>query len=147
MSRCIQLILLGVLVVCSHFFPQVATYAWGYAAVLYWAMMYLTHHYLIDNVGVSCLAIAFFYRFLPDGPLATASPTGVLANGATHMDKAKDCTRLGAINSTQDGAIGDTRDDAIDGAQDGTMDSVMDDAQDGGVGDAMAAHKTTRWTM
>jgi inositol phosphorylceramide synthase catalytic subunit len=71
----------------AHFFPQVATYAWGYAAVLYWATMYLTHHYLIDVVGGSCLAIAFFYIFLPDdlkGPLATASPTGALANGAAH---------------------------------------------------------------
>ncbi len=73
----------------AHFFPQVATYAWGYAAVLYWATMYLTHHYLIDVVGGACLAIAFFYLFLPDdlkGPLATASPTGVLANGATHCN-------------------------------------------------------------
>jgi len=71
----------------AHFFPQVATYAWGYAAVLYWATMYLTHHYLIDVVGGACLAIAFFYFFLPDdlkGPLATASPTGMLANGAAH---------------------------------------------------------------
>ena len=69
----------------AHFFPQVATYVWAYAAVLYWATMYLTHHYLIDVVGGSCLAIAFFYFFLPDdlkGPLATASPTGALANGA-----------------------------------------------------------------
>jgi membrane-associated phospholipid phosphatase len=68
----------------AHFFPQVATYVWAYAAVLYWATMYLTHHYLIDVVGGSCLAIAFFYFFLPDdlkGPLATASPTGALANG------------------------------------------------------------------
>ena len=68
----------------SHFFPQVATYVWAYAAVLYWATMYLTHHYLIDVVGGSCLAIAFFYFYLPDdlkGPMATASPTGALANG------------------------------------------------------------------
>jgi inositol phosphorylceramide synthase catalytic subunit len=68
----------------AHFFPQMATYAWIYAAVLYWATMYLTHHYLIDVVGGACLAIAFFYIFLPDdlkGPLATASPTGALANG------------------------------------------------------------------
>ncbi|KAH9994320.1 hypothetical protein BJV74DRAFT_831442 [Russula compacta] len=71
----------------AHFFPQAATYAWGYAAVLYWATMYLTHHYLIDVVGGSCLAIAFFHLFLPDdlkGPLATVSPTGALANGAAH---------------------------------------------------------------
>ncbi|KAI9464403.1 PAP2-domain-containing protein [Russula earlei] len=73
----------------AHFFPQVASYAWGYAAVLYWATMYLTHHYLIDVVGGSCLAIAFFYFFLPDdlkGPLATASPTGALANGTAHIN-------------------------------------------------------------
>ncbi|KAI0065144.1 PAP2-domain-containing protein [Artomyces pyxidatus] len=70
----------------SHFFPQATKYAWTYASVLYWATMYLTHHYLIDVVGGSCLAIACFYVFLPDefrGPLATASPTGHLANGTT----------------------------------------------------------------
>ena len=51
--------------------------------------MYLTHHYLIDVVGSSCLAIAFFYLFLPNdlkGPLATASPTDALANSATHRN-------------------------------------------------------------
>jgi inositol phosphorylceramide synthase catalytic subunit len=71
----------------AHFFPQVTTYAWGYAAVLYWATMYFTHHYLIDVVSGSCLAVAFFYLFLPDdlkGPLATASPTGALSNGSAH---------------------------------------------------------------
>ncbi|KAH9927622.1 PAP2-domain-containing protein [Fomitopsis serialis] len=50
----------------SHFFPQCTRYIWTYAAVLYWATMYLTHHYLIDVVGGSCLAIACFYLFLPD---------------------------------------------------------------------------------
>ncbi|KAG5644277.1 hypothetical protein DXG03_008762 [Asterophora parasitica] len=50
----------------SHFFPQTTRYVWAYAGVLYWATMYLTHHYLIDVVGGACLAIAFFYFFLPD---------------------------------------------------------------------------------
>ncbi|TFK51566.1 PAP2-domain-containing protein [Heliocybe sulcata] len=62
----------------SHFFPQMTRYIWAYAGVLYWATMYLTHHYLVDVVGGACLAIACFYLFLPDefrGPLATASPT------------------------------------------------------------------------
>ena len=71
----------------AHFFPQMATYAWIYAAVLYWATMYLTHHYLIDVVGGACLAIAFFYLFLPDdlkGPLATASPTGAIHGNGHH---------------------------------------------------------------
>ena len=70
-----------------HFIPQVATYAWGYAAILYRATMNLTHHYLIDVVGGSCLAIAFFYLFLPDdlkGPLVTASLTDTLATDTTH---------------------------------------------------------------
>ncbi|TFY73665.1 hypothetical protein EWM64_g10347, partial [Hericium alpestre] len=50
----------------SHFFPWTTKYVWFYASLLYWATMYLTHHYLIDVVGGSCLAIGFFYGFLPD---------------------------------------------------------------------------------
>ena len=50
----------------SHFFPQSTRYIWAYAFVLYWATMYLTHHYLIDVVGGGCLATAFFYFFLTD---------------------------------------------------------------------------------
>jgi hypothetical protein len=64
----------------SHFFPQTTRYAWAYAGVLYWATMYLTHHYLIDVVGGACLAIAFFYLFLPDelkGAGATLPPGGL----------------------------------------------------------------------
>ncbi|KAF8646600.1 hypothetical protein AX16_007168 [Volvariella volvacea WC 439] len=67
----------------THFFPQTTVYIWSYVAVLYWSTMYLTHHYLIDVVGGACLATASFYLFLPDelrGPMATASPTGVLAS-------------------------------------------------------------------
>ncbi|KZT20034.1 PAP2-domain-containing protein [Neolentinus lepideus HHB14362 ss-1] len=62
----------------SHFFPSMTKYIWVYAGVLYWATMYLTHHYLIDVVSGACLATACFYFFLPDefrGPLATAPPT------------------------------------------------------------------------
>ena len=96
-----------------------------------------------------CLAITFSYPFLPNGPLTTASLTGMHANGATHMDKAMDGTRLGVINSTQDGVmdstplgmIGDAQDNAIDSAQDatmdGTMDGAMDSTQDGVMDDAM----------
>ncbi|KAI0262121.1 hypothetical protein BC834DRAFT_845281 [Gloeopeniophorella convolvens] len=76
----------------AHFFPQIGNYAWCYAALLYWATMYLTHHYLIDVVGGSCLATAFFYLYLPDelkGPLATASPSGALANGAAALASAR----------------------------------------------------------
>lgn len=36
-----------------------------YACILFWATMYLTHHYLIDVVGGACLAIGFFYFLLP----------------------------------------------------------------------------------
>lgn len=71
----------------SHFFPQTTYYVWTYAGVLYWATMYLTHHYLIDVVGGACLATAFFYLLLPDelkGAGATAPPGGLasaLRNG------------------------------------------------------------------
>ncbi|KAL1741137.1 hypothetical protein HDZ31DRAFT_46076 [Schizophyllum fasciatum] len=63
----------------AHFFPQTARYIFAYAAVLYWATMYLTHHYLIDVVGGACLATVCFYLFLPDelvGAAATAPPQG-----------------------------------------------------------------------
>ncbi|KZP22890.1 PAP2-domain-containing protein [Athelia psychrophila] len=64
----------------SHFFPQSTRYIWGYAGVLYWATMYLTHHYLIDVVVGACLATAVFHLYLPDefrGPGATAPPGGL----------------------------------------------------------------------
>jgi len=49
----------------SHFFPSLRPWAWTYAGILYWSTMYLTHHYLVDVVGGACLAVAFFYFFLP----------------------------------------------------------------------------------
>ncbi|TFK38489.1 hypothetical protein BDQ12DRAFT_113539 [Crucibulum laeve] len=70
----------------SHFFPQTTKYIWTYVGVLYWATMYLTHHYLIDVVGGACLAIAFFYLFLPDelkGAGALAPPGSV--NGYSRL--------------------------------------------------------------
>jgi membrane-associated phospholipid phosphatase len=65
----------------SHFFPDKTRYIWGYASVLYWSTMYLTHHYLIDVVGGACLATVFFYLFMPDelkGDGALASPGGIV---------------------------------------------------------------------
>lgn len=72
----------------SHFFPQTTKYVFSYAAVLYWATMYLTHHYLVDVVGGSCLAVAFFYLMLPEelkGANATAPPGGL--NTASYRSK------------------------------------------------------------
>ncbi|KAJ7475097.1 hypothetical protein B0H11DRAFT_1325095 [Mycena galericulata] len=63
----------------SHFFPQTTRYVWTYAGILYWATMYLSHHYLIDVVAGACLAIFFFYVFLPDefrNPAAATAPPG-----------------------------------------------------------------------
>ncbi|KAF7291483.1 acidPPc domain-containing protein [Mycena kentingensis (nom. inval.)] len=65
----------------SHFFPQITRYIWGYAAVMYWATMYLSHHYLIDVVGGGCLAVFFFFLYLPDEfrhPAAATAPPGGL---------------------------------------------------------------------
>lgn len=62
----------------SHFFPHTTAFIWAYAGVLYWATMYLTHHYLIDVVGGACLATASFYLFVPDdlrGSHALSPPT------------------------------------------------------------------------
>lgn len=61
----------------SAMWPACAKWAWGYAAVLYWSTMYLSHHYLIDVVGGACLATACFYFFV-DEELRHGN-----ANGAT----------------------------------------------------------------
>ncbi|KAI0631669.1 PAP2-domain-containing protein [Trametes polyzona] len=66
----------------SHLFPWTTKYIFTYAAILYWATMYLTHHYLVDVVGGSCLAVAFFYLLMPEelkGAGATAPPGGLAA--------------------------------------------------------------------
>ncbi|KAK7460575.1 Phosphatidylinositol:ceramide phosphoinositol transferase (IPC synthase) [Stygiomarasmius scandens] len=73
----------------SHFFPQTTKYVWGYALVLYWATMYLTHHYLIDVVGGGCLAMGFFYFFLPDefkNPIAATAPPGTQIGNPTALN-------------------------------------------------------------
>ncbi|KAI5450934.1 Phosphatidylinositol:ceramide phosphoinositol transferase (IPC synthase) [Naganishia albida] len=49
----------------TYFFPKYAPFYWAYAGTLYWATMYLTHHYLVDVVGGGCLALACFYYFMP----------------------------------------------------------------------------------
>ncbi|KAJ3923828.1 PAP2-domain-containing protein [Lentinula edodes] len=63
----------------AHFFPQTKVWVWAYAGVLYWATMYMTHHYLIDVVGGACLATMCFYFFIPDelkSTVAATSPPG-----------------------------------------------------------------------
>ncbi|KAG8707125.1 Aureobasidin resistance protein Aur1 [Ceratobasidium sp. 395] len=76
----------------SHFFPKLRRYIWCYAALLYWATMYLTHHYLIDVVGGTCLTVFAFYFFLPPtlrtpydspSPFASTKMSSVFANGAS----------------------------------------------------------------
>ncbi|CAK5263633.1 unnamed protein product [Mycena citricolor] len=65
----------------SHFFPQCTTYIWAYVSVLYWATMYLSHHYLIDVTAGACLAAFFFYLFLPDEFRNTAAATAPPSSG------------------------------------------------------------------
>ncbi|OSX63006.1 hypothetical protein POSPLADRAFT_1074324 [Postia placenta MAD-698-R-SB12] len=74
----------------SHFFPHATKFIWTYTAVLYWATMYLTHHYLIDVVVGSCLAITCFYLYLPDelkGANALAPPGGLNSPYGTRRSK------------------------------------------------------------
>lgn len=82
----------------SHFFPHLTPIFFTYAGVLYWATMYLTHHYLIDVVSGACLATAFFYLLLPDalrGPGATALPSnwGTGAGGVRNKYETYDLER------------------------------------------------------
>ncbi|KAF8151665.1 hypothetical protein B0H34DRAFT_728514 [Crassisporium funariophilum] len=69
----------------AHFFPHTTKFIWAYAGILYWATMYLTHHYLIDVVGGACLATAAFYIYLPDefrGPHALDPPAPAGSSGS-----------------------------------------------------------------
>jgi hypothetical protein len=70
----------------SHFWPYLRVYAWSYTGILYWATMYLTHHYLIDLVAGACLATAFFYLFIPQSlkafpPDNTTNSNWAIVNG------------------------------------------------------------------
>jgi hypothetical protein len=51
----------------SHFFPAFKPFYWAYAGVLWWATMYLSHHYLIDLTGGACLSVLVFYALMPSG--------------------------------------------------------------------------------
>ena len=74
----------------SHFFPCTTRFIWAYAGILYWATMYLTHHYLIDVVSGACLATASFYLFVPDGlknSHALSPPAGANSSGRAVRSK------------------------------------------------------------
>lgn len=45
----------------SHCFPQFSTFFAVYAGWVWWATMYLSHHYAIDLVSGGLIAAAFFY--------------------------------------------------------------------------------------
>lgn len=45
----------------SHIFPKTTPYLVIYVLWLWWCTMYLTHHYFVDLVGGSCLAVIIFY--------------------------------------------------------------------------------------
>lgn len=64
----------------SHFFPKYTRYIWIYVAVLDWATMYLTHHYLIDVVVGASLAI-IFYMFLMPEPFRKPDTEGTAGSG------------------------------------------------------------------
>ncbi|KAG8827524.1 Aureobasidin resistance protein Aur1 [Serendipita sp. 401] len=65
----------------SHFFPSYTRYVWAYVAVLYWATMYLAHHYLIDVVAGASLAVLFFHLFMPES-LRNLEYHPISSNGA-----------------------------------------------------------------
>ena len=44
-----------------HLFPRARVLLCAYVMWVWWATMYLTHHYFIDLIGGSCLAVTVFY--------------------------------------------------------------------------------------
>jgi hypothetical protein len=53
----------------QHLFPNLRVALLAYVMWVWWATMYLTHHYFVDLIGGSCLAVTVFYiaerNFLP----------------------------------------------------------------------------------
>jgi membrane-associated phospholipid phosphatase len=44
----------------NHAFPRLRWFAFGYVAWIWWATMYLGHHYAVDLLGGGAIAISFF---------------------------------------------------------------------------------------
>lgn len=44
-----------------HLFPRARVLLCAYVMWVWWATMYLTHHYFVDLIGGSCLAVTVFY--------------------------------------------------------------------------------------
>ena len=44
-----------------HLLPQARVALCAYVMWVWWATMYLTHHYFVDLIGGSCLAVTVFY--------------------------------------------------------------------------------------
>lgn len=70
----------------SHFFPSFTRFVWAYVAVLYWATMYLAHHYLIDVVAGASLAVLCFHLFMPES-LRYPTAHATSANGTRGRSK------------------------------------------------------------
>lgn len=68
----------------SHFFPKFKAFYWAYVGWLYWATMYLSHHYLVDAVAGACLATACFYILLPEH---LRDPQGLPSNADIGKEK------------------------------------------------------------
>ncbi|KAK4683855.1 hypothetical protein P7C73_g6360, partial [Tremellales sp. Uapishka_1] len=50
----------------SHFFPKGKYVYWIYTGILWWATMYLSHHYLIDLTAGACFSVCVFYFTMPE---------------------------------------------------------------------------------
>jgi hypothetical protein len=113
----------------SHFFPFLKPLYWGYTGILWWATMYLSHHYLIDLTGGACLSVLVFFLFQPaefkdiDGikwnTLGTSESQYEMVNqnGGHDVDfdeeirrlEEQDGPRRAADEENQDGASGSDR--------------------------------------
>lgn len=87
----------------SHFFPQLKALYWSYVGVLWWATMYLSHHYLIDLTGGASLSVLIFYLFMPEtfkdsDQIQFESGRGEegyeMVNGATELDLDEEIRKL-----------------------------------------------------
>ena len=130
----------------SHFFPKLKPLFITYTLWLWWATMYLNHHYAVDLVGGSILAGVVFYvtrsKFLPRpqpgkafrwdydfveiGEDPTVEKGYVLANDGNHQHRGKadaDEWTIGSSSSISSGSI-----------------SPVDDLQSLWEGETLASH-------
>lgn len=114
----------------SHFFPHLKALYWAYTGILWWATMYLSHHYLIDLTGGACLSVVVFYLFMPeqfkDSDQIVDKADYELVNGnSAEAERQADLDLDEEIRKLEENEVGDDEeDDRMDGDEEQRMEGA-----------------------